>query len=268
MTKLSSIFLLCFFLQTGFSWGQSPAQLDVYWYLGSWGNNDSLDNLSYKLLQAISQDKIQTYDDSGKLTTKKQVEKAITPNLIKPMLTKEEISIMLSCGDYSFMEELETEYTAEELVRIMKEGKSIEKLIKYKKKKPFESSKLDIEIYERIYLDTNLRKQKGIFEYIRLMIPGDYTPSKKNELLCQLKYEDFKKLNLPEQKILDERRLVFVINDSDIRIVDEKKNQTVFSDMIFPGGKELDRHKVDSSIFKYFTESIKVFDTRGRLWNY
>ncbi len=270
MYKKNILTLSFLFLFSLFTKAQNKQLIDVYWSIGHM-KNDSLEDLSYKLLQSISQDKIQGYDSSGNLMTKKQIEKRINPELIKHIdITIPEITGIILVGDYSILDEVDSKYSSETLVKMVLNGENIDKLIKFKKRKPFESTRLKIGIFEKIELDTLSIFQKGDIKYIRLIIPAMYAISKKDELLCQLKYEDFNKLNLPkEQKNISERKFIICSWDSDILVVFNDKIESRFSEKRKPGEEVLDKGMLDLSIFKFFKNHIKLFNPLGgKMYDY
>lgn len=248
--------------------------LEVNWLIGPM-DNDSLKDLSFKLLQAISKNKIKAYHaESNQIISKKDLQKKLEPLVdTQNMLTKEEIAIMLHCGDYSFMEYIETKYSVVELMELAEKyslkdfvervvnAEKIEIIFELKKIKPFETDRLLFEINEKISLDTTLRIQKGNIEYLHLIIPHYFTTSQQNERLCSISYQDFQKLNLPkEKKIIKERNFVINTFDADIFILDQNKTVFRLSDLRTTDGKMVDEHRVNASIFKYFRGSILIFD--------
>jgi hypothetical protein len=76
------------------AFAQDDKNYTVYWSIGSM-RNDSLTDLSFKILDAISKNKIQALDKNGNAMSKNQIEKSIPEELLKSNLTKEESNLKL-----------------------------------------------------------------------------------------------------------------------------------------------------------------------------
>lgn len=246
---------------------QHGTKYDAYWILRHEGNKP-LKDLSYKILQAISKNKIQALDKDGKAITKDQLLERMPYGFPNSCLTLEEIKIMLDAGDLSFLPILETPYTEADIEKMMKEGKDYRQYfqdIKFKKVKTFETRSLHVEIHEELVLDTTLASQKGTVKSISLIISKGFISSNEDVFFSKVNYEDLKKLKLkPEQEIIDQRQFKISSNWDDLTITNEKETYQLSKFVVKT--EKFDRMVLDQMIFRYFKKSIKLFDEDSHKW--
>lgn len=238
---------------------QDPQTLDVTWYILV-RYNDTLDQLPWKLLDAIDAGKIKTYDSSLKELSRAEIESKITLGMRDVFLTKEECEIMAANGDFSFGEYLEPKQSAKELERLYSKGQDIDSLLILTYRPAFESKVFQLELVEKVKLDTSVRRQMGSMQYIRLITPKEFTKSGNNEILCQVKYEDFKTLAMPEQKIIDNHEFMIITDQCDLTVDDGEKVQRL-SSLQDPKNQTIQLDQIRNSIFKYFSKNILIVDT-------
>ena len=217
--------------------------------------NDTLDKLPWKLLDAINDGNIKAYDSSLKELSRAEVESKITLDMRDAFLSKEECGIMLAHGDSSFMNFIETAYTLKELEALYAKDKSLDQHINLKYRPAFESRVFHLAFVEEVKLDTTVHQQMGSMRYIRLVIPKEYTKSGTEELLCQVKYEDFKKMDTPEQRILDNHTFKIDTWSSDLT-VDDGKQTVKLSSLRDPATGVTKKTQVNGLVFQYFTDNI------------
>lgn len=249
---------------------QAPATLEVTWYIPIRYNYvtkefpeeyhlTSMDKLPWRLLDAIDAGRIKTYDSTLKEISRAEVEASITPNMRSVIsLTKEECDIMLANGDSSFLDSLVPKQSPQQLKAIYASRRGIDSLIITKYAIPFETKVCEIELVEKVTLDTTLRSQKGNVEYIRLIVPKEFTKSGRNEILCQVKYEDFKTLGIPEQKIIDQHAFMIYADDAELTIDDGKSIQRLSSLKKTKTEEGIQHDQIKKTVFKYFAKNLIV----------
>ncbi len=236
----------------------TPPTLNVTWYIPV-RYMDTLDELPWKLLDAIDASKIKTYDSTWRELSRAEVESKITLDMRDVFFTKEECDIMIANGDFSFGEYLEPKRSAKQIEALYKRGRNIDSLFVIMYRPTFESKVFQLELVEKVKLDTTVRRQMGNMQAIRLIIPKEYTKSGANEILCQMKYDDFKSLALPEQKIIDNHTFIIYADYSDLIVDDGEKIQRLSS---LKDRKEeyIPHDKIWNSVFRYFGKNIRVLE--------
>lgn len=251
--------VITFFCLSLFIACSSPEQViehpvDVIWGIGRM-NNEGLDSLKAKLLQAIGEGQIEVYDSSMELLSIDSVKRKIRPDMFEFPLSIAECNIMLANGDSSCIEYLQSYFTPVQIERMLSHGQNPEELYRIKRCSPFEWDVLRFELVEHLSINSSHTSQKGTMKFVRLIIPSLGSGSGQKEMLCQIKYEDFSALDLPGQNIIDDRTFNINTYDSDITLINGDEVECL-SLLKVGEDKSIDEDKVDDSVFKYFKNNI------------
>lgn len=258
MKELFPLFLFFHLIFPCYAQENEKPILEVEWVIDPYNSQDALAHWDYVLLRAMYEGEIKAYDSCWEEVDNCYLERAVPLKMRRAYLTMSECEILAANGSF-FVDEIETFYTEAELIKLYKEGKSLKELIKLKYYEPYETYSCNLGIVETVHFDSSLNEQAGKVHTIRLFITKEFSEIGQQEMLCQFKYEDVKRLGLYGQNIIDKHAYKIFIRRLENLTITNGRNICQLLPLKNPINGQLQKARIENSIFSYFAENI-IFD--------